>query len=127
MMNSVSGTLSPSRPTEGRPAIAVRRAALFLLVCSPLWLAPRVVWQGYPFTLPVLIGLTLVFLRWDGRHGAAIGLDLSWRRAGELLCGLAGAALLVAAIALRSPWYCRSPGFAIHDSIRRWRCFRSRR
>jgi membrane protease YdiL (CAAX protease family) len=116
MMNSVSGTLSPSRPTEGRPAIAVRRAALFLLVCSPLWLAPRVVWQGYPFTLPVLIGLTLVFLRWDGRHGAAIGLDLSWRRAGELLCGLAGAALLVAAIALvialvlPFPWV-RNPRF----------------
>ena len=89
---------------------------LFLLICSPLWLTPRAVWQGYPFTLPVLVGLTLWFLRRDKRSGAAIGLNLSRRRAGELVGGLCGAALLVGAIAfvialvLPFPWV-RNPRF----------------
>ena len=74
-MSSASGLLSPGRPAEGTSRSPVWRAALFLLTCSPLWLAPRAVWQGYPFTLPVLIGLTLLFLRWDKRPGAAIGLE----------------------------------------------------
>jgi membrane protease YdiL (CAAX protease family) len=98
-MSSISATLSPEQ-AQGERAIAVRRAALFLLICSPLWLAPRAVWQGYPFTLPALIGVTLLFLRRDRRSAAAIGLNLSWRRGSELVCGLGGGALLVAAIAV---------------------------
>jgi membrane protease YdiL (CAAX protease family) len=108
--------ISLSGRVETAPAIAVRRAALFVVMCSPLWLAPRAVWQGYPFTLAVLIGVTLLFLRWDRRSSAAIGLDWSWRRAGELVCGLVGGALLVAAIVgvmapvLPFPW-ARNPLF----------------
>ena len=113
---SGSDTVSPGRPAPNERAIAVRRAALFLLICSPLWLAPRAVWLGYPFTLPVLVGLTLLFLRRDRRSGAAIGLNVSWRRAGELAGGLGGAALLVGTIALviafvlPFPWV-RNPRF----------------
>jgi membrane protease YdiL (CAAX protease family) len=115
-MSSVSANLSQGRLVEGERAIALRQAALFLLICSPLWLAPRAVWRGYPFTLPVLVGLTLLFLRWDRRSSAAIGLDLSWRSARELVYGLGGGALLVAAIALvialvlPFPWV-RNPRF----------------
>ena len=108
--------LSLERLARGERVIAVRRAALFLAICSPLWLAPRAVWQGYPFTLPALIGVTLLFLRWDRRSAATVGLNLSWRRAGEFVCGLGGGALLVAVIAsgmvpvLPFPWV-RNPRF----------------
>ena len=102
--------LSLEHPAQGERVIAVRRAALFLAICSPLWLAPRAVWLGYPFTLPALIGVTLLFLRWDRRSAATVGLNLSWRRAGEFVCGVGGGALLVAVIAsgmvpvLPFPW-----------------------
>ena len=109
-----SATLSLASSAER--ASGARRAALFLVICSPLWLAPRAVWQGYPFTLPAVLGLTLLFLRWDGRRGDAIGLNFSLRRASDLICGTAAAALLVAAIAslialiLPFPWQ-RNPRF----------------
>jgi membrane protease YdiL (CAAX protease family) len=116
VMSAISATVSAEHPAPDERAIAVRRAALFLLICSPLWLAPRAVWQGYPFTLPAVIGVTLLFLRRDRRSAAAIGLNLSWRRASELVCGLGAGALLVAAIAvvialvLPFPWV-RNPRF----------------
>ena len=99
-MSSVLVRSSPGRPVPGERAIAVRRAALFLVICSPLWLAPRALWRGYPFTLLALIGVTLLFLRRDRRSAATIGLNPSWRRAGEFVCGLGGGALLVGVIAL---------------------------
>ena len=104
-MNARSGTQAGATT-----AAAILRAALFLLVCAPLWLAPRMVWIGYPFTLPVVAGVTLLFLRWDRRPAAAIGLDPSWRRAAELGCGLIASAALVATAAtiiarlLPFPW-----------------------
>jgi membrane protease YdiL (CAAX protease family) len=115
-MSSVLVRFSPGCAAQGERAIAVRRAALFLVICSPLWLAPRAIWQGYPFTLLALMGVTLLFLRRDRRSAATIGLNLSWRRAGEFVCGLGGAALLIAAIALvialmlPFPWV-RNPRF----------------
>jgi membrane protease YdiL (CAAX protease family) len=115
-MSSVLVRFFSGRPAHGERASAVRRAALFLAICSPLWLAPRMIWQGYPFTLFALIGVTLLFLRRDRRSAATIGLNLSWRRAGEFVCGLGGGALLIAAIAfvvalvLPFPWV-RNPRF----------------
>ena len=38
------------------------------------------------------LGITLLFLRWDSRPPAELGLDLSWRRTGELLAGFGGGA-----------------------------------
>ena len=111
-----SAVARPLGAEHGHRASAVRHGLLFLLICSPLWVAPRVVWQGYPFTLPLMMVLTLFFLRREGRSGAAIGLDLSWRRVGELVGGLSGGALLVSAIAvcvaiaLPFPWF-RNPVF----------------
>jgi membrane protease YdiL (CAAX protease family) len=94
------GEVLSGRPAQGERAIAMWRAALFLVICSPLWLAPRAIWQGYPFTLFAVLAVTLLFLRWDRRSAATIGLNLSWRRVGEFVCGLGGGALLVAVIAL---------------------------
>ena len=68
---------------------AVRRAALFLLICSPLWLAPGAVWQGYPFTLPALVGLTLYSCASTDVLVPQLA-GLSSLRAGELVGGLGG-------------------------------------
>ena len=101
---------APDPPAQAERGAAVRRSALFLLICSPLWLAPRAIWQGYPFTLPALLAVTLLFLRWEGRPAGVLGLTVSWRRAAECIGGLAGAVLLIAAIAglialvLPFPW-----------------------
>jgi membrane protease YdiL (CAAX protease family) len=95
---------------------ATSRAAAFLVVCSPLWLMPRAAWIAFPFALPVVLGVTLLFLRWDRRPAAALGLDLSRRRVAELAGGAVAGAMLVAAIAaivaaaLPFPWV-RNPRF----------------
>lgn len=107
---------SAASTTAANDVSALRCATLFLLSCAPLWLAPRAVWQGFPLTLVLVIGLTLLFLRREGRSGSAIGLTVSWPRASELACGLGGGALLVVLIAsllarvLPFPWI-RNPRF----------------
>ncbi|HVV73973.1 MAG TPA: CPBP family intramembrane glutamic endopeptidase [Verrucomicrobiae bacterium] len=59
---------------------------------------------------------TLLFLRWDGRSVAVLGLDLSWRRGCEFIAGLGGGALLISIVALGAglvlpfPWV-RNPAF----------------
>lgn len=84
-----------------RPSFPVRRALLFLALVSPLWLftgilptASKLVW------IAVMLGLTLLFLRLDRRPAAALGLELSWRRLGELGGGLAGGGLLMVIVAI---------------------------
>jgi hypothetical protein len=80
---------------------AVLKALLFLFLCSPLWLAPGTFSVPHPAVLlAVLLGITLLFLRRDGRAPSVLGLDPSWRRAGELVVGFGGGALLIGVTAL---------------------------
>ena len=92
--------------TAGSPApmersTSIRRALLFLLVCSPIWLTPSILGVGHPIVLVVaVVALSYLFLRREGRSLAVLGLDASWRRVRELVIGLAGGALLVVLMAL---------------------------
>lgn len=102
----------PTRP--GRPA---GRALLFLLVCAPIWLVPGALGAATPAVpLCVVLGVTLLFLRWDRRPASALGLDPRPRRVVELLGGFGGGVVLVGAIALvvrvllPFPW-AANPGF----------------
>jgi len=52
----------------------------------------------------IAVGVTLLFLRWDSRPPAELGLDLSWRRTGELIAGFGGGALLIGSVALGT-WF----------------------
>lgn len=102
MRNScISAPPNPaSHDTMDRP-ITIRRALLFMAVCSPLMLGTRYfAWPHQALPFAILLVVTLLFLRWDGRSPAVLGLDLSWRRVVEFLAGLGGGALLVVVVAL---------------------------
>jgi membrane protease YdiL (CAAX protease family) len=98
----VMGTLVAAPAGNDRKRSApVRQALLFLLVCSPLWLVPGLVSVAHPAVmLAIVVGITLLFLRWDGRSPSVLGLDPAWRRAGELAAGFGGGALLIGVVAL---------------------------
>lgn len=100
-------------------AAALRRALLFLLVCSPVWLYPRSFSVFHPVAmLGVVLGVTLLFLWRDARPASVLGLDPSWRRLGQLVAGFGGGVLLIVLIALclrvllDLPWQ-RNPGFSL--------------
>lgn len=106
-----------SVPTPMDRGASVRRALLFLAVCAPLYLAPGLFSVGHPAVLAaIMLGVTALFLRWDGRPLAVLGLDPSMRRAGELAAGFAGGALVILAVVLGArlllpfPWV-RNPSF----------------
>jgi membrane protease YdiL (CAAX protease family) len=80
---------------------AIRRAALFMLICAPAWLVPDALGAWHPAGMAAaLIALSYAFLRSERRSLAALGLDPSWRRLGELAAGLAAGAALILVIAL---------------------------
>ena len=84
-----------AQPRSALPAV------VFLVVCSPLWLAPQLLPAPHPSVLVVaLLLLTFFFLRREHRSLAVLGLDPSWRRLGQFLAGLIGGALLMMAVAL---------------------------
>jgi membrane protease YdiL (CAAX protease family) len=97
---------------------SIRRALLFLSICSPIWLTPSILSVGHPIVLVALVvGLSYLFLRREGRTLGVLGLDASWGRVRELAAGFAGGALLVALMALAVrlalpfPW-ARNPQFS---------------
>jgi uncharacterized protein len=99
-------------------AAALRRAALFVLICAPVWLVPNALGALHPAALAAaLIALSYAFLRSEQRSLAVLGLDASWHRLVELAAGLAGGAALVLVIAvvarlvLPFPW-AWNPGFS---------------
>lgn len=109
--------ISAPAPVSMDRATSVRRALLFLAVCAPLYLAPGLFSVGHPAVLAaIMLGVTALFLRWDRRPLAVLGLDPSARRAGELAAGFAGGALVIVLVALGArvllpfPWV-RNPSF----------------
>jgi membrane protease YdiL (CAAX protease family) len=128
-MAETTGTLRPYESTMTTPALpapapaamdratALRRALLFLAVCSPLYLTPGVFSVGHPAVMAaIVLAVTALFLRWDGRPLSVLGLEPSIRRLGELAAGFAGGALVILVVALGArmllpfPWV-RNPSF----------------
>ena len=96
-----TASIPDSRPAPTERSTAVRRALLFLIICSPLYLTPGVFSVAHPAVMAAIaLGVTAAFLRWDRRPFAALGLDPSRRRIGELAAGFAGGALLIVAMAI---------------------------
>jgi membrane protease YdiL (CAAX protease family) len=84
-----------------RRSTAFGRALLFLAVTSPMWALPKALTVFHPVGLLALaLALTLLFLWWDKRSPAVLGLDPRPRRVAELGLGFLGGALLVCIIAL---------------------------
>lgn len=76
-------------------------AVVFTLICSPIWLAPKMIPVPHPsFVVMGLVLLTFLFLRRENRSLAVLGLNASWRRFGQFLAGLIGGILLMMAVAL---------------------------
>ena len=91
-MSELSG---PDRST------ALRRALLFIVATSAIWLVPKRFPVFHPIAmLGVVLGATLLFLWWDKRSPSVLGLELSWRPPVYLLGGLLGGTLVGAVIAV---------------------------
>ena len=79
---------------------ALRRALLFIVATSAIWLVPKRFPVFHPVAmLGVVLGATLLFLWWDKRSPSVLGLELSWRPPVYLLGGLLGGALFGVVIA----------------------------
>ncbi len=107
----------PDCPDSMNRSAPIRKALLFMAVCSPFMFASRQLPMPHPAVpLVLVLGATLAFLRWEGRSPAVLGLDVSLRRVCEFAAGLGGGALLVvttvvcARVTLPFPWV-RNPAF----------------
>lgn len=100
-----------------RRSTALGRALLFLLVTSPIWAFRRTFSVFHPIAmLAIVVGATLLFLVWDRREPAVLGLDPKPRRLAELGGGFVGGSVVIAvmavalAVALPFEW-ARNPQF----------------
>jgi membrane protease YdiL (CAAX protease family) len=108
-----SGPEPMTRPT------ALRRAVLFVAVCSPIWLGMGMLPVAHPV---VMLAIALAATRDRGRAPTPAGRPIAgtagWRRARELALGFGGGVLLIgaSAIAVRLllplPW-AWNPDFAL--------------
>jgi membrane protease YdiL (CAAX protease family) len=110
--------IAAGSPAPMERSTSIRRALLFLLICSPIWLTPSILGVGHPIVLvAVVVALSYLFLRREGRSLEVLGLDVSWRRLRELVVGFGGGAILILMIALvvrlvlPFPW-ARNPEFS---------------
>jgi membrane protease YdiL (CAAX protease family) len=84
-----------------RRSTAFGRALLFLLVTAPIWALKQGPAVFHPAGLLALaLAVTLLFLWWDKRSPAVLGLEPKPRRLGELALGWLGGMLLVGVIAV---------------------------
>ncbi|UOG77631.1 CPBP family intramembrane metalloprotease (plasmid) [Hymenobacter tibetensis] len=98
-MNERNDSRNLHAPNE--PPRSALPAVVFMVVCSPIWLAPQLLPVPHPAVLVVaLLLLTFLFLRRENRSLAVLGLNASWLRMGQLLAGLIGGALLMLVVAL---------------------------
>ena len=88
-------------PGSNGRAVALRRAVLFIVATSPMWLVPRRLHLFHPAVLlAIAIGATLLFLWWDDASPSLLGLDLSWTRPVQLVLGFVGGAAMIAVVAV---------------------------
>jgi len=91
----------PTSLSDSDRSTALRRALLFIVATSPIWLVPKRFPVFHPVAmLGVVLGATLLFLWWDKRSPSVLGLELSWRPPVYLLGGLLGGALVGLVIAV---------------------------
>ena len=91
----------PVRTEPMRRPTALGRAALFLIVTSPVWALRQASAWFHPAGLFALtLAITLLFLWWDRRSPEVLGLDPRPRRLAELALGLLGGALLIGVMAV---------------------------
>jgi len=77
---------------------SIVRVLLFPLACSPTFIGLP---GGHPLVNAAFaLGVTLLFLRWDRRSPAVLGLELTWRPLRGLVTGLGVGTLVISAIAL---------------------------
>jgi len=119
MTTSALPTVAHSRVER---TTALGRAVVFLVLFSPFYLLPRLFSVGPVVMVVVLLVVSFLFLRSEGRSLSVLGLELSWRTPRDLLFGWVGGALLIVImavgvrLALPHPWL-RNPGFRISAAM----------
>ncbi|MEO8620091.1 MAG: type II CAAX endopeptidase family protein [bacterium] len=83
-------------PQPMERAKSIRGALLFLLICAPIYLAPHMFAVAHAGVwLAIILALSFLFLRQEGRTLAVLGIGPSWRPLRALLAGYAGGVLLI--------------------------------
>ena len=76
-------------------------ALAFLLLTAPIYLSSAFLPVGHPLVwVAILLFVTWLFLKREGRTLAVLGLNPAWRRLAELIAGIALGTLLILLVAL---------------------------